>query len=675
MRMIQAGDDPHAILIVSSSSTTVQDLETMLTAHDYVVWAAYDGTDALALATRYALDIVVLDTTLPDMSGFALCRRLHTHEKNRSLPIVFVSASHALTDKVQAFQAGAADYITRPFQGEEVLARLAHHLALKRQQDDLRRSTESFRLLAENARDMIFRYRFTPPRGFEYVSPAVESIMGYTPEEYYDDPDIDLKCIHPDSRAIFAIMGQSPDASKEQITLRYIRKDGSDVWVEQTHTPILDETGRTIAVEGIARDITERKQAEDALVNNLQFLETLLNAIANPVFYKDNQGRYRGYNRLFARQILGLPDEHIPEHFFYEQAMRKRHTLVVPTEELDMQLMSGSDEPAYISRVWCADGIWRDFCFSRATFVDAEGRDAGLVYVMLDMTERIAQEAELRATYQDLKYLNDRLQQELDMARRTQQSLLPAPIPAWNGPDVVCYNMPAREVGGDLYIYDILEPPTSTTANGTYVIAVGDVSGKGMPAALLMAVSIATFRSLVGRKVRPSAALAYLDSAIANHTRTTLLNCALVYVEITTSGTPDIAGECTQSPRNHQHHMVRVANAGCVAPLILRLDNTIEWVEVGGIPLGLDTGLEVGYEEVNIALQSGEMLLLVSDGVLEAKNASGAMFSFERLERVVRSGPRSSAQAMLTHLRLAIETFTGETEPHDDLTIVVTRIG
>jgi serine phosphatase RsbU (regulator of sigma subunit) len=65
----------------------------------------------------------------------------------------------------------------------------------------------------------------------------------------------------------------------------------------------------------------------------------------------------------------------------------------------------------------------------------------------------------------------------------------------------------------------------------------------------------------------------------------------------------------------------------------------------------------------------------VSDGVLEAKNASGDMFSFARLERVVRSGPRSSAQAMLTHLRLAIETFTGETEPHDDLTIVVARIG
>jgi PAS domain S-box-containing protein len=135
----------------------------------------------------------------------------------------------------------------------------------KRTEEALRRGEERFRLLAENARDMIFRYRLTSPRGFEYVSPSVTKIMGYTPEEYYNDPDIDLKSLHPESRPVFDVFRESLDSYKEQVTMRYIHKDGRDVWIEQSHWQVLDEAGKPMAIEGIARDITERMKMEAIL--------------------------------------------------------------------------------------------------------------------------------------------------------------------------------------------------------------------------------------------------------------------------------------------------------------------------------------------------------------------------------------------------------------------------
>jgi len=121
---------------------------------------------------------------------------------------------------------------------------------------------ERFRRLAENARDIIYRYRFVPPRGFEYVSPAVTAIIGYTPAEHYADPDLGLKLVHPDDRPLVEAANRGDVSPGTPLTLRWVRKDGSVVWTEQQNVPIYDEAGRLVALEGIVRDITERKRAE-----------------------------------------------------------------------------------------------------------------------------------------------------------------------------------------------------------------------------------------------------------------------------------------------------------------------------------------------------------------------------------------------------------------------------
>jgi predicted ATPase/serine phosphatase RsbU (regulator of sigma subunit) len=266
-----------------------------------------------------------------------------------------------------------------------------------------------------------------------------------------------------------------------------------------------------------------------------------------------------------------------------------------------------------------------------------------------------ARTAELRTANLHLQQLNDQLTGELALARKIQQSLLPPPSPAWPALTVLCDSTPALAVGGDFYAYHSF---AEAGADGRYAVVVGDVSGKGMPAALLMGVSLASFRGAVDHRMQPAALLARLDGDLLPYTRTTRQNCALVYVDI-------LLGAADQN-----RHRLRAANAGCVSPLLRCQDGAVAWLEVGGIPLGIGLGMRLGYAEYAGSFASGDLIILTSDGVVEANNAAGEMFGFSRFEQVVAAGPQDAA-GMLGHLKRALAEFVGATEPHDDQTIVV----
>ncbi len=536
-----------SILIVDDTPENLRLLSSMLKNQGYVIRAMMNSTMAFKSIQTELPDIILLDINMPDMNGYDVCRQLKQAESTRDIPVIFISALDEVVNKVEAFRVGGADYITKPFQVEEVMARIENQLSIQRARHELKKSEEQFRLLAENAQDIIFRYRFVHPRGFEYISPSVTSILGYTPEEYYADPDFDLKLLHPDSLPQFGVFLESPESYREPIIIRYIRKDGGDVWIEQNHRLIKDETGRrNVAIEAISRDITERKRAEE----------------------------------------------------------------------------------------------------------------------------------KLKTTYHNLKRLNDRLQDELHMAQRIQQNLLPATKPSWQGIDAACYCIPAQEVGGDLYSYETFCADASPSGEKKYVCMVGDVSGKGMPAALLMAITLGVFYSTVAQDLPAAACLKTLDQALATYTQTTRQNCAMVYAEITPQDyfVQDDFLDATKRDRPCDY-MLRVANAGCVFPLIKRADGMVEWVHVGGLPLGVAVNAQEGYQEAIVPLQADDMLILVTDGIIEAQNdRDNDMFGFERLEQAVNQGPQNNAQAMLQHIHARVEAFAGEAELHDDMTIFVVKV-
>jgi sigma-B regulation protein RsbU (phosphoserine phosphatase) len=126
-------DAPRAdILIVDDTPANLHLLSKMLAEQGYRVRPVPDGSLALAAVQAETPDLILLDIRMPEMDGYQVCEYLKGDAKTRDIPIIFISALDATQDKVKAFTVGGVDYITKPFQCEEVLARVETHLALRR---------------------------------------------------------------------------------------------------------------------------------------------------------------------------------------------------------------------------------------------------------------------------------------------------------------------------------------------------------------------------------------------------------------------------------------------------------------------------------------------------------------------------------------------------------------
>ncbi len=541
---------PASILVVDDTRANLRLLVGILTEHGYKVRPAMNGRVALAAAQAEPPDLILLDIMMPEMDGYEVCEQLKADERTRDIPLIFISAMSEVLDKVKAFSVGGVDYITKPFQVEEVLARVETHLTIGRlqknlqeqntrlQEENIRRmrvmeafkdSRERYRLLAENSNDIISRQN---TQGiYLYASPACRLLLGYKLEEIIGHYVFEF--IHPQDlpaiQAIYENLAEQPPVSI--ITYRARRKDDHYIWLETTNKIIREPEMNTVAeIISVSRDVTERKQAEEIL-----------------------------------------------------------------------------------------------------------------------------------------QTLNQRMQDELALAQEIQQSLLPPAHPDWSYPDVICYSVPVREVGGDFYHYHAFSSPGGRTEDkkgGRYAFAIGDVSGKGVSAALLMAASLAQFDAALSRKLTPSERMVYLDRAIYPYTQPRGQNCALCYVELDLAGLKNLSGLAK----------LHIVNAGCIPPYIRRTNGRVEYSDVGGFALGQGLGAETGYKQLTLNLSPGDMVILTSDGLVEAMNVNGELFGFERLERAIASGPTGNAVEMMTHLMSKIFEFIGQAEPYDDMTMIVVQV-
>ncbi|SNS48746.1 PAS domain S-box-containing protein [Anaerovirgula multivorans] len=127
----------------------------------------------------------------------------------------------------------------------------------------LKITEEHFRLLADHAQDIIYLYQLYPEANFLYISPSVTKITGYTPKEYYVDSALASKIVYPKDYPILKNIFTGDYDFEKPSVLRFVRKDGTIIWLEQYNHPIYNEEGKMVSVEGIIRDITERRVLEE----------------------------------------------------------------------------------------------------------------------------------------------------------------------------------------------------------------------------------------------------------------------------------------------------------------------------------------------------------------------------------------------------------------------------
>ncbi|CAN5455600.1 PAS domain S-box protein [soil metagenome] len=159
----------------------------------------------------------------------------------------------------------------------------------------LKESEQKFRMLAENATDLIYRYSVYPEPKYEYVSPSVKLFTGYTPEDFYSNPLLVFKIVHPedvhllgDSEKLIKEKARLSNVKQPEIVVRWIKKDGSIIWTETRTRPIFNKDKRLIAVEGISRDVTAQKLSEEKLKDSEERFKILSNATFEGIIFSEN---------------------------------------------------------------------------------------------------------------------------------------------------------------------------------------------------------------------------------------------------------------------------------------------------------------------------------------------------------------------------------------------------
>ena len=276
--------------------------------------------------------------------------------------------------------------------------------------------------------------------------------------------------------------------------------------------------------------------------------------------------------------------------------------------------------------LFCFVGIWIDMFYPLVTIVG--------IYII----------------YTFKKYLSETkkrelLEKELDIAKDIQQSFLPKDIPDMPGLDIYAEMLTARQVGGDLY--DVVQFDEDRIG-----IMLGDVSGKGVPAALFMARVVSVFKTYV-REGQPEEVLKLANDVLSSEA-TTGLFVTIVYMIF-----------------NTKEKTVCFASGGHNPSLFVDPEDKFKWMDVEeGMPLGL---IEGNYSGAKMEYKPGSVFVLYTDGVTEAMNVNSEMFEEERLLELTKKMKNKSAKEIVECIHKEVEIFAGKAPQHDDITVLVVK--
>jgi sigma-B regulation protein RsbU (phosphoserine phosphatase) len=275
------------------------------------------------------------------------------------------------------------------------------------------------------------------------------------------------------------------------------------------------------------------------------------------------------------------------------------------------------------------------------------------VFIFSTIIQNLLSERRMKQEKEKLEFEMARKDAELQIAAEIQRNFLPETIPVTQGFDIAAKSIPAKEVGGDFFDVMPLEViPMSNTRTG---IMIADVSGKGVPAALFMALSRIVVRVTAMWFKKPSEVISFANPIIANNSKTGMF-VTLFYGVI-----------------DNETRTLTYVNAGHNPPIVLRKQTgEIEELSLTGVAVGALDDAE--YEQQELPLFTGDVIVLYTDGITEAVNDREEMYDVPRLMEIIRKSGDSSSQEIADEIIRSVFIFTGTQPQFDDITLMVVKV-
>jgi PAS domain S-box-containing protein len=397
------GHDKGNLLIVDDELPSLRRLSDILVAEGYEVRGAPDGSTALMLVETEPPELILLDIQTPEMDGYRVCRQLKENENHRDIPVLLLGAPNEVEDRVKGFEAGAIDFITKPFQAEEIVARVNTHLELSRlrrnleqqvakRTEELLEQNEKLQMMKFSMDHALDRVAWIAPDGrLLYANRATYEEMGYPPEEVLTMSISDIDPNFPVERWAEHFQEVKKKGSVLFET-QNISGDGKihDVEVSTNYLKFDDQE----FLCAFGRDITEHKRIENKLGQFKHIVETT----GNPIGMVDRNLLYQYVNepycQAFNKSVEEIIGHSVPELFgrnFFEKFMEPYYKRCLSGNSVRYQ--TWFDFPGWGRR-------YLDVCYY--PFREADGRVAAVVINIHDITE--SEELELNLGQSEARF-------------------------------------------------------------------------------------------------------------------------------------------------------------------------------------------------------------------------------------------------------------------------------
>jgi len=629
---------PLRVLIVEDSEDDALLLVFELRRGDYSpVFRRVESYEAMRRALEQeSWDLVISDYVLPGFSGLEALRLVR--QSGLDLPFIIVSGKIGEDTAVNCMKDGANDYLIK---GN--ISRLVPAIEREMQEAEVRRkrreaeealvrSERRYKRLVSAVTDYIYTVHINEGAVVRTShGPGCLGVTGYSHEEYVENPFLWYQMIYEEDRAAVTSLTDDISAGKDIPSLehRIRHKDGSIRWVINTIVPRYDEHGELIAYDGLISDITERKRAEESL----RLQSAALEAAANAIVITDQQGMVIWVNQAFTRMT----------GYTLEEAVN-RDMSFLKSELHDAQFYQDLRDTVNAGQVWQGEMINRRkdgiLYPEEQTITPVFGERGGIkhfICIKQDITERKQAEQALLQ--------NASMVKEMEIAKQIQLSLLPPAAPTLAGIDCEGLCVPASHIGGDYY--DIFPHGDEIS------MVIADVSGHSVGAALIMVETRSVLRAQLASPRGPAEMVSALNELLHEDLSRAELFITMSYLSY-----------------NRETRELRYTNAGHPPPLLYRPSSaSFLALDAEGLVLGVQRGVQ--YEEPVIGIERGDLLLLYTDGIVEAEAPGGEQFGSERLRQVLAQQQKHPAAQLILELLGAVRAFTGDSSFKDDISMLL----